>query len=65
MATAAKSMELDTTGNALRRQYEGDLRVEAAAYRAFAQAERELTLAQQRRRVSENAYRLHAMGVAA
>lgn len=60
MATAAKLVELDGVGAALARAYRQDVSLEASAYREFAQAERNLTLAQQRRRVSENAYRLHS-----
>lgn len=60
MATAAKSMELDEIGASLARAYRQDVSLEAAAYRAFTQARHDLTLAQQRRRVSENAYRRHS-----
>jgi hypothetical protein len=65
MATAAKLPMLDETGASLARAYRQDVALEAVAYRAFAQAEHNLTLAQQRRRVSESAYRLHSGAVLA
>lgn len=63
MATAAKLVELDCTGAALARAYRDDVRREAEAYRAFTEAERNLATAINRRRVSENAYRLHSGAV--
>ena len=65
MATAAKLVELDCTGAALARAYRDDVRAEAEAYRAFSAAEHNLRLAQQRRTVSESAYRLHSGAVRA
>jgi len=63
MATAAKLVELDCTGAALARAYRDDLRAETEARRVVTAAQHELTLAIQRRSVSENAYRAHSGAV--